>query len=191
MCLLLTNVQLGSPVIPQRKWKLEEIESIKESVRTTIQTFFENEGKDKTLKYLLNEIYRLSALPDVTSAQQLLITILNTLSFHSKLGGLNQNKLTQLEGLAYGILQSHGISPVKSKLAKLYGELHLIKSHIAFKKGEIWQSAWEQQVALQMAGKQASDTEGYQLISLGLRCNSLGHCYLSESYFVEAETFPL
>ena len=67
----------------------------------------------------------------------------------------------------------------------------MIKSQIAYNEGNLWQSAWEQQVALQVSGTLTDTIEGYRLVSLGIRCQSLGYCFLADEYLTQAETSSL
>lgn len=116
------------------------------------------------------------------------VFIVSALVQHERDGGLSERDVSQLEELAYAILKAQGIQPRASRLAALYGDLHLIRSQIFRKDGEPWKAAWEQQVALQLSGDFPSGGLGFQLFAAGNRSLRLGDAAVAESQYREAES---
>src|SRR5690606_16560517 len=84
------------------------------------------------------------------------IAIIYALVYHERSGGLSEKEVDGLVDLASALLRVHGIKPKKSKLASLFGDIHLIRSQILRNEGRPWDSAWEQQKALYLAGPRPS-----------------------------------
>jgi hypothetical protein len=133
---------------------------------------------------------RLAALADDDSdlgRLQRYIYAVSALVHHERAGGLSDRQVEQLIELAHALLQVQGIRPRASRMASLYGDIHLIKSQIDRKNGHPWRAAWEQQVALQLAGEFPSGGVGFQLLGMGNRALRLGHSALALQRFKEAE----
>lgn len=119
------------------------------------------------------------------------IYAMSALVHHERIGGLSDRDVTRLVELAYAILQAQGVRPRASRLAALYGDIHLIKSQIDRKAGYPWRAAWEQQMALQLAGDLPSGGLGFQRLGMGNRALRLGHAQLALRRFMEAESAGL
>lgn len=115
------------------------------------------------------------------------IYAVSALVHHERVGGLSVRQVEQLIELAHALLQVQGVRPRASRMASLYGDIHLIKSQIDRKSGHPWRAAWEQQVALHLAGAFPSGGVGFQLLGMGNRALRLGHSSLALQRFQEAE----
>lgn len=143
-------------------------------LRAALAEIVKRESDDSDLGRLQRYIYAMSALVQ-----------------HERAGGLSTKEVSDLVTLAYAILQAQGVRPRASRLASLYGDVHLVRSQIFRKEGKPWRAAWEQQVALQLAGDFPSGGLGFQLLGMANRALRLGHARLATEQLVEAEAAGL
>ncbi len=173
------------------KWTTKEIDSIKAEVRQEVLDLVAAHGEKESLKILKDKIFELSRDEDAMSLARLLITIFNALSLHVRAGGFSASEIQKSVDLAYAILQKAQIQPIKSKLAFLYGELHLIKSNIAYQEGDIWGSTWQLQTAMRLSSAAPAGGVDYQHLTLALRCMRLGHSTIALQNFRVAEALQM
>ncbi len=173
--------------IPRLKWNTKDIDAIRILVDSEIATLRARQSENQCRESLKQEIYRLAQFDDTSSLQRLLLTIFHVLDFHGKSGGLSEGEVSRLLELAQGILQKSKITPFKSKLAYLYGDLHRLKSQIYLREGKVWASTWQQQMALQVSGAKLSQATASQLLTLAARCMRMGQCALACEYYAQAE----
>ena len=102
------------------------------------------------------------------------IYAISALIHHERFGCLSSRDISDLTELAHTILKVQGIKPRESRLAGLYGDIHIIKSQIQRKGGNHWQAAWEQEFAWHLAGAQGSGGAGFQYLCMGNRALRLG-----------------
>ena len=119
------------------------------------------------------------------------VFIMSALVQHERSGGLSQRQVKRLVAWVHAILQAQGIRPRDSRLAALYGDIHIVRSQIFRKDGEPWQAAWEQQIALQLGGDDPTGGDAFQLLCMANRALRLGHSRVAVYQLKQAETLGL
>lgn len=168
---------------PPLGWDQQLVRSTKAHIKHKLDAESAPEYGRSRLQVIKHQLAELQADDSDEGRLKRYVLVMSALVEHERQGGLSASEVEQLVGLAYGILQVQGVKPRLSRLAALYGDIHLIKSQIERKNGEPWQAAWEQQLALQLAGDFPSGGLGFQLMAMGNRSLRLGHAALAEQHF--------
>ena len=169
------------------KWQKRRVIAEKRAIKEELDQHSDDNDPGKRLIYATDQIQELEQDDTPGGRLRRFIFIVSALVHHSRFGGLKDRQVRRLANLAYAILQTEGIQPGKSRLAFLYGELHLALSQIYRKTGDHWLAAWEQQTSFHLSGKEPPGGEGFQFLSMGIRSIRLGHCHKAIEYFRLAE----
>lgn len=175
-----------------KAWTNQRIAETKAAVKAELD---EGAGEDPTAR-LEMALKRLNDLETDTSPGgnlKRLVFIITALVQHERAGGLKPAQIRGLTRLAHVILKIHGIRPGFSSLSFLYGDLHLALSQIYRKQGQIWQSAWEQQLSMHLGrdAPAASNAPGVSALSMGIRALRLGHTHIAVAELKEADRMGL
>lgn len=176
-------------------WRKEKIDAEKRVIRKVIEGFSEGSGsKKERLNFILKRIGELADDSRPLGQLRRFIYTLSALSHHLNFGGLSPSQVKNLATLATAILKTQGVRPIVSRLAFLFGDLHLILSQIHWRSGNQWEAAWQQQLALYLSSKTASagkdenfESKGLQFLGAGVRAMRLGHASLALENFRRAE----
>ena len=172
-------------------WDLQFIDEQKRLVKQDLDAHADPTEAHSRLELIFERLGSLADDDSDVGRLRRYIYAMSALVHHERVGGLSNRDVTRLVELAYAILQAQGVRPRASRLAALYGDIHLIKSQIERKAGYPWRAAWEQQVALQLAGDLPSGGLGFQRLGMGNRALRLGHAQLALRHFTEAEAAGL
>jgi hypothetical protein len=167
-------------------WSQGQLEAVKAEVKADLDRARRPGDVHSRLHAALRRLVELEADDTDLGRLKRYVYAMSALVQHERTGGLKAKDVEGLVTLTYAILQTQGVRPRASRLASLYGDVHLIKSQIVRKDGDIWRAAWEQQTALQLAGDFPSGGVGFQLVAMGNRSLRLGHARLALAQFREA-----
>ncbi len=166
-------------------WTQKQVDAEKAKIKKELDRAASSPGAPSRLESALTRLTALAEDDTPRGRLRRYIFAMSALVQHERGGGLSSREIDELVTLAYAILQAQGVRPRASRLASLFGDIHLIRSQIFRKQGEPWRAAWEQQVALQLAGEFPSGGLGFQLLAAGNRALRLGHARLALSQFAE------
>ena len=133
-------------------WTVKDVEDRKDRIRLTIDEYEDLHGAETRLDFIKARVGELDGGDDPINSLDRFIFIVHGLVHHLRMGGLSAVEIQKSLELAQTILTLNGIKPQRSRLAGLYGELHIIKSQLALGKGDIWAGCWQQQIALHISG---------------------------------------
>lgn len=159
---------------PKNAWSEELFERERRAVGELLR---EQAGTDPRLRLKLAQDGIRALATDDTPVGRLrrYVYIVYALVHHERQGGLHEREIDQLVSLAHSLLKAQAVVPKKSRLARLYGDLHLIRSQIYRNEGEPWEAAWEQQLALYLSGSKPSGGQSFQQMVTANRLLRLGH----------------
>ncbi len=171
-------------------WRRENIDHEKKVIKRVLDSFSDPKDKGARLNLILKRLNDCMDSSDPEGQLRRFIYIMSALSHHLQFDGLTKSQVKNLSSLAVAILRSAGIQPSISKLAYLYGELHLILSQIYSKGGDQWEATWQQQLAIYLSAREMVD-KGLQLLAAGIRMLRIGQVRLAETTLQEAENSGL
>ena len=114
----------------QTRWRRKDVEAEKAAIRAELAGSF---GEDKPKERLAHILRRLTELQDNLSTSSqicMFVYVIHALIQHEKRGGLTSAQFNSISSLGFDILRVAGIKHGQSKLADLYGELHVVISQI-------------------------------------------------------------
>lgn len=156
-------------------WDVSLVEQIKVAVKARVDLKSKDSKPKARLNFILGEIHRLSDTQVSRERLELVVLIVTALLHHSRHKGLNEKTIRDLKEMAESVLLLNRVRPCSSKLSFLYGELHLALSKIEFNSGNVWKSAWEQQVAYYLSQRAPVGGKGLQQLSMAIRSLRLGN----------------
>ena len=172
------------------QWTAQLVDHHKVQIKARLD-LAENDGRDARLRFALSQISDLEKSATGTESLERFIYIVSALVHHERSGGLSLTQVDKLLELAYAILQIQGITPSKSRLAFLFGELHLVRSQIYRSEGDHWRAAWEQQVGHKLSKPSPPGGTGFQHLSFALRSVRLGQAATALHHLDLAGDFEL
>ncbi|MBQ48655.1 MAG: hypothetical protein CMP10_14735 [Zetaproteobacteria bacterium] len=168
-------------------WTVKDVEDRKDRIRLTIDEYEDLHGAETRLDFIKARVGELDGGDDPINSLDRFIFIVHGLVHHLRMGGLSAVEIQKSLELAQTILTLNGIKPQRSRLAGLYGELHIIKSQLALGKGDIWAGCWQQQIALHISGENPPGGLSFQSLLMGRKAQRLGHTSIALTCFEEAE----
>ncbi|SMF78388.1 hypothetical protein [Pseudobacteriovorax antillogorgiicola] len=166
------------------KLRKVRIDQFKSEIKSELDLI---EKPKEKINHCLKQISVLAKEDSTLLQARRFIYIVFCLTLHERNGGLRDSQMENLFEIANALCQVLGIKPIRSQLAFLYGELHLVRSQILLKKGNVWGALWQQQMSKHLSGKHAPGGEGFQYLALALRTMRLGHSHEALGYFELAE----
>ena len=107
------------------KWNAQEVEAIKLEVFNILTNLEKTHSPKQKMAFILNEVNILENETSVEGVIRRFVFVMNALAYHEKHMLLNHREVKKLVDIGYAILFVAGVKPSKSKLSKLYGEIHL------------------------------------------------------------------
>jgi hypothetical protein len=178
----------SSPIV---RWHLRHVEEEKRAIKAELDALGSGKDTDARLRHISARIGELEADDQPVPRLRRFVYVVSALVHHSRFGGLTEAQVRNLEDLGHALLFAEKIHPIKSRLAYLYGELHLALSQIHRKTGKHWLAAWEQQISLHLSGKTPPGGVAFQYLSMGIRAARLGFGPSAVTYFKAAEDLGL
>lgn len=169
-------------------WTVTEVAEIKKLIKAELDIKQQDAGIADKLEFILARIRLLNDCESATEGIKLFIYTMSALAHHERYGGLNPSQIKDLIQVAEATLKVFHITPQKSKLAFLYGELSMISSQIYLKDGQFWKATWEQYVAIHLSGNQAPGGKKFVDLLFGIKYLRLGHGQRALAYFQAAES---
>ncbi len=169
------------------QWTQKEVLETKKSVKAELDPFNQPADRKKRLSLIFKNISELEDKEDAKSQLRLYIFIMSALVHHERFGGLSNQQIRNLSDIAFAILQTQGIEPAKSRLAFLYGELHLVLSQVSRKEGDHWAATWEQQLSFQLAGRAKKQEEAVNTLATAIRAMRLGFSNIAYNRYSKVE----
>lgn len=157
-----------------KTWDQDLIEREKRSIKASLDIVDITEDPASKWRVIRSALAELGEEDSSVGRLRRFIYAISALIHHERFGCLTPRDIADLTDLAHTILKVQGIKPRESRLAGLYGDIHLIKSQIQRKEGNHWQAAWEQEFAWHLAGAQGSGGAGFQYLCMGNRALRLG-----------------
>ncbi|SMF71154.1 hypothetical protein [Pseudobacteriovorax antillogorgiicola] len=155
-------------------WRKKDIQSIQIQIKESLDGVAVERSDPARLRYMLDQISRLEdAMDSQVQLQRYLFTIF-ALVHHERYGGIPKPRLARIIDLAYALLAVNRVKPQTSKLAYLYGELHLVISQISLKEGHSLRSSWQQAMARSFSGDQFPGGDHFYHLAMGIRFFRLG-----------------
>lgn len=175
----------------QRQWTEDEIVAEKSAIKKELDALSDPKDPEKRLNAALEGVSKLEHDTSPLGFLRRYVYIMSALVHHEAHGGLQPRDIERLVDLAYAILQIRKIVPRSTVLASLYGDLHLIRSQIYRRLGNAWRAAWEQETAMQLAGRFPSGGQAFQRLVMANRLMRLGHGHVAIGMYRAAEALDL
>ncbi|HET9239783.1 MAG TPA: hypothetical protein VFO10_21160 [Oligoflexus sp.] len=169
-------------------WTFPEVTEIKKLIKAELDRKLQEVGVASKLEFILLRINQLSASETPTDGIRLFVYAMSALAHHERHGGLQSSQVKDLMQVAEATLKVFQVTPQKSKLAFLYGELAMISSQIHLKDGQFWKATWEQYVSIQLSGNQPPGGKQFVDLLFGIKYLRLGHGERALGYFHAAES---
>ena len=155
-------------------WKRSVFESLKASIRQQLDQHCRNFSLQERQNYCLEQITRLANQNADPASMQRYIYIMHALNLQLQTRSLSESQQRDLFSLAEAILSVAGIKAKRSRLAFLFGELHLIQASLHQQAGQALHAAWEQQIAIILSGPEIAGGHRYQSLQSALQALRLG-----------------
>lgn len=166
-------------------WSKPKIEAEKASIRKWLDSI---EGTPKArLRELLREIKSQLHATDDDLQLRTFLCIVFALAHHLRQGGLPAKEVQWLGYVGDTLLRLHGIENSRSRVAFLFGDLHLMLSQIYWKEGRQWDATWEQLLAKTQESS-SGDSKSGTLLALASRAFRLGQLENALRWIEEAQT---
>lgn len=184
----MTSEEMPSRIRPKRhQWTENLIDAIKAQVKADLDHVEKNEGTEQRLLHASKMVQQLEQDTSSEGYLRRFIYIISALLHHERFGGLNPQQIDRLAEIAEATLRVQGIQPERSKLAFLYGELHLALGQIARKMGHHWRAAWEHLVSTHLTKESQPGGMAFQNLVMANRSLRLGMGKLAVEKYVDAE----
>ena len=155
------------------EWTVSQVADVRSAVRDEVAHLSTHLNPNQVQAHLSDLILRLSASRDGTSALRVFHCALALLLHHLKHGGLSIGEIKTTFSIAQATLFANGISPIRSRLGFLHGDLQVLKSQLFKRNGEHLQAAWAQHLASRhIYGNNAASSEIFNEFVSKLRLES-------------------
>jgi hypothetical protein len=168
------------------EWTRNKIETEKAKVRSELDPFVEKGDLTGRLAFIQEEMDKLADDDSSRSQLRRYVLAVSSLVHHERYGGLTDSQIKGAAKIAFTILKVQGIKTKLSKIAYVYGELHLILSLVYRKAGLPFESAWEQLMAHHYSSRAPTGGPGFQSFSRAIRAMRMGHSEIALKNFVAA-----
>ncbi len=172
-------------------WQERRIVAEQQKLKKELDSLRSHSSLKSTIDYILSQIVELKADPSPMGELRRYIFVVSALVHYRRYGGLTPLQINRLFKIGEQILVREGIQPQSSKLSFLYGDLYLALANIQSTKGNIWRSAWEQEMGLHLSKRKPTGGVGFQSLLFGINTLRLGHCQLALGQFEAAEVAGL
>lgn len=169
----------------------ESLARLKREIRDELQAVMDRDGTKARLKHILARIEAVTGSTDPKSLSQCFVYCLSALFHHAEHGGLTESQIRKLSHLANAVLRVQNIKPGRTTQAYLFHELHLARSYVLMRSGQLWKAAWEQQLAVHLSPQNPTGGVGFQLLTRAIRAIRLGHLELGLKDLAVAEAESL
>lgn len=174
----------GNNSSPQDKqWRRIQIDGTKAEVKAELDAIAVAQGDTAKLKHAVALSKGLMNNPSSQAQLKCFVCIVSAILQNARLQILKPALVAKLVQVANGILKLQGIKPQQSRLAFLYGELHLALSQNSRGEGRQWLSAWQLQLAEHFSKSNTSSQNGAHDFALATRLSRLGHVDLAMSLY--------
>lgn len=180
---------MGVKTLSTRQLSSSDVELIKDTIRDELKTHSPDLKAQQD--YALGRLKELEFQSQPHDYIRRFVLTIHVLSIHERIGGLRREEVEVLLKLAEAILQHLEITPLRSRLSGLYGDLYLARSQLSRSMGQHWRSLWDYQLAKHYSGAQQPGTEAYQQLVNGLRLFRLGMGATALFYLNKAEAGEL
>lgn len=169
-------------------WSKPSIEKQKASIRAWIASL--NVSPKQQLHEILREVKQLVNSSDEELQLRAFLLVVFALAHHLRHGGLSQRDIGWLGLLGDTLLRIRRIESSRSRVAFLFGDLHLMLSQIHWKEGKQWEASWEQLLAKTQEGGGGEASAGTYL-ALANRSLRLGQATNALTWIDKATTLGL
>ncbi len=174
---------------PSVLWSSRSIESEKAEIRAWVETL-PKEAKGR-MQALLKEVRHISKESGPRVPLRHFLLIVFTLAHHLRTGLLSEKEVHSLGYMGDALLRIQGVEPGKSRVAFLFGDLHLMLSQIFWKSGRQWDAAWEQFLATTQGGTSPQSGAGTPFLAMANRAFRLGQTGTALDWLTEADSLGL
>jgi hypothetical protein len=173
------------------RWTITLVENEKSDIREELDAILAKSGSEAKLRHILSRIRDLDDDETHLGALRRFIYVVSALVHHLRHGDLKPQQVRNLYGLGQALLQSQEIPYGRSRLAFLYGELHLALSQVYRRDGEHWKATWEQHLSHILAREHLPGGESFYRMTAANRVLRHGDAPLAIAEYREAELLGL
>ena len=167
-------------------WNHTLITKVKSEVKAELDGLSSGTNSKQKSSYLQRQMQILQESLDSQDLLRLFVVIVSSLLQQKKSHFWSSNQIEKMVESAYKILQMQKISPEKSTLGYLYGEINLALSQLYRSSGDHFAAAWQQQLSHHLVKQTSPSLQSFQNLASGIRFFRLGQIPAAKTAFVSA-----
>lgn len=169
-------------------WTKNRLNAIKKDVKTTLDEVLAKGGHAERLDYALKKIRSLEGDDTADGQMERFVYCISALTHQERYGGLTPAHIPKIADIAQAILKVQGIQPTTSRVASVFGELHLVLSQLYRKEGRHWESGWEHHVSRFLSESDLPGGHAFQNLVMANRTLRLAQTEAALEYYKRAES---